>query len=49
MIISLENCKKTKAVVPFFKLGACIKSIFHILMVVMIVIVISPIAVAVMV
>lgn len=49
MIDSLENCKKTKSIVPFFKLGACIKSIFHILMVVMIVIVISPIVVAVMV
>lgn len=48
MINPLEDCKKTKAVVPFFKFGACIKSIFHILMVVMIVIVISPVAISIM-
>lgn len=49
MINSLESYKETESIIPFFRLGGCIKSIFHILTVVMIVIVISPIAVAVMV
>lgn len=48
MINPLDDCKEYKSIVPFLKFGDCIKSIFHILVVVVIAIVISPIAISIM-